>query len=135
MKQIISILLSLLLLISSTGVTYAQHFCGEYEMMAKVTLGQEVLSCCMVAMDSGCEDESAEDHGCCDNKYTQVDIDDNFADASFDIQLEPAFVASFVAVFVLQQDPDLDNNPDFFKDYSPPPLEDNLHVLYESYLI
>ncbi len=128
--------MSLLLLLSSSGITYAQHFCGDYEMMAKVTLGQEVLSCGMVTMnDPDCEDESAEDHDCCDNKYTQIDTDDNFADASSDVQLSPVFVASFVSVFLLHEAVVFNANNDHFKDYSPPPLGEDLCVLYETFLI
>ncbi len=136
MRKVISIVLSLFLLLSSSGLTYAQHFCGEYEMMAKVTLGHEALSCGMAVMDDpGCEDESAKDHGCCDNKYTHVDTDDNFADVSFDVKLDPVFAASFVSVFLLHETVDFDTNNDYFKDYSPPPLEEDLCVLYETFLI
>ncbi|MDC8003056.1 hypothetical protein POV27_03280 [Aureisphaera galaxeae] len=136
MKKVISICLSLLLLLSSTGITYAQHFCGEHEMMAKVTLGQEVLSCGMaMTHDDGCADESTEEHGCCDNKYTQVDVDDNFADVSFDVQLDPVFVASFVSIFVLKETTSFKKEHDYFKDYSPPPLEEDFCVLYDTFLI
>ena len=136
MKRFISIVLSLLLLLSSTGITYAQHYCGEHEMMAKVTLGHEMLSCGMVmSHDDGCQDEPKEDHGCCDNKYTHVDVDDNYADVSLDLQLNPVFVASFVAVFVVGEASTYNKNPDYFKDYSPPPLLEDLQVLYETYLI
>lgn len=106
-------------------------------MMAKVTLGQEVLSCGMVmTYDSGCDDETEEeDHGCCDNKYTQIDVDDNFADVSFDLNLDPIFAATFITVFLLQEATVYDKNPDYFKDYSPPPLLEDLNVLYETFLI
>ncbi len=136
MKQLISILLSSLILLSSTGVTYAQHFCGEYEMMAKITLGQESLSCGMVMpQDDGCSDESSKDHNCCDNEYTQVDTDDNFSGVSFDFQLQPEILAAFVSVFMLQEIEVDRDQLNYYKDYSPPPLENNLQVLYETFLI
>ncbi len=135
MKSVISIALSLLLLLSSSGLTYAQHFCGDFEMMTKVTLGEEHLSCGMVMEDSSCGDEHTEDHDCCDNEYTNVDTDDHFAKASFDIQFDTQFLIAFVSVFVLQQTRNFDNNLDFYKDYSPPPLGEDLQVLYDTFLI
>lgn len=126
----------MLLLLSSTGVTYAQHFCGEYEMMAKITLGEEHLSCGM-AMEAinACGDEQEKDHECCDNEYTQIDTDDNFSGVSFDFQLQPEFITAFVSVFVLQEVEVYTPKHDYYKDYSPPPLGENLLVLYETFLI
>jgi hypothetical protein len=135
MKQIISILLSHLLLLSSSGVAYAQHFCGDYEMMGKITLGQEQMSCGMVMADTVCEDEQAEDHHCCDNEYTQVDTDDHFATTDFNIQFAVAFVASLDVAYQI----DLVNNynlqVDNFKFYDPPPLLRDVQVLYDTFLI
>lgn len=135
MKQVISILLSLLLLLSSTGITYAKHFCGDYEMMAEVTLGEKNLSCGMTMDDFACEDEEAEGHSCCDNEYVQVNIDDNFANASFDLDIQQSFVAVFVSVFILQELYDFDDSLNSLSDYCPPPLYKDIPVLYETFLI
>lgn len=102
-KQVISIVLSLLLLLSSSGLTYAQHFCGDYEMMSKITLGEAHLSCGMEMMSATCEDTHDAMHNCCDNEYTAIDVDDNFATSSFDFQLNPVFVIAFVSIFVAQE--------------------------------
>lgn len=135
MRKAISIILSVLLLASSTGIAYAQHFCGDYEMLSKVTLGEEHLSCGMVMEAPGCEDGDTEDHQCCDNHYTQVNTDDNFAKANFNIDVHPPFVAAFVSVFILQQVIDYEVNTDFFPKYHPPPLYKDIPVLYETFLI
>ena len=135
MKQVISIVLTLLLLLSSSGVTYAEHFCGDHKMMGKITLGEATLSCGMAMPVSTCEDELAAEPHCCDNQYTSIDTDDNFAGESYDLQVNPTFVASFVAVFVLQCEREFTKDFDYFKDYSPPPLGEDLQVLYETFLI
>ena len=135
MKPVISILLSVLLLASSTGITYAKHFCGDFEMMAEVTLGEKSLSCGMAMEDSACADEEAEGHNCCDNEYVQVVVDDNFANSNYDIDIHQPFVAAFVAIFVLQELYDFDDSPDFLSDYRPPPLYKDIPVLYETFLI
>ncbi len=135
MKQILSTLLSFLLLASSTGVTYAKHYCGDFEMMAEVTFGEKNLSCGMVMEDKTCNKEEAEGHSCCDNEYVQVDVDDNFANASFGLNFHEPSVAVFVSVFVLQELIDYDESPNFLGDYHPPPLLKDILVLYETFLI
>ena len=125
------------MLASSTGIAYAQHFCSGMEMMAEVTLGEKNLSCGMDVEAHPCDDEKtvAEGHECCENQFTQINTDDNFAKASFDLKLDKTFVATFVSVFVLQEVAIASTEKNFFADYSPPPLERNLNILYETFLI
>lgn len=128
--------MSLLLLLSSSGLTYAQHFCGDYEMMSKITFGEAHLSCGMEMMMSTCEDSHNDDkHNCCDNEYTTINVDDNFATSSYDIQLNPVFVIAFVSIYVKRDIENYDQNLDYYKDYSPPPLGEDLQVLYDTFLI
>ncbi|MGK0428321.1 MAG: hypothetical protein ACJAUR_002441 [Ulvibacter sp.] len=135
MSKIISILLSVLLLLSSTGVTYAQHFCGEFEMLSKVTLGEEHLSCGMVMDVPSCDDNVVEDYHCCATQYTSVSTDDNFAKANFNIDFDKSFAIAFVSVFVLQQLVEYEASIDDYTLYYPPPLYKNIPVLYETFLI
>lgn len=134
MKQFISIALSFLMLLSSSGIAYAQHFCGDFEMMAKITLGQEKMTCGMV-MEDPCNDEQDEEHSCCDNEYAQVTTDENFAAASFDLQVPPVFAAAFVSVFVLNTETFTSKEQTLFTQYHPPPLIKDIPVLFERFLI
>lgn len=134
MQRSLSIILSLLILLSSSGITYAQHFCGEYEMMAQISMGEKHLSCGMAMQAPGCEDEN-EDHDCCSNEYTSIEIDDTFAKTSFELDLNSNFIIAFSSVFVLQTEVLLESHIDYYKDYSPPPLGANLQVLYQTFLI
>jgi len=134
MKKALSILLAVLMLASSTGIAYAQHYCGEYKMLSEITIGEKHLSCGMAMELPGC-DEEHEEPGCCDNEYTKVETDDTFEKSSFEITFSPVFVASLVSVFILKWE-ELPEQHDFnFKDYSPPPSDRDLQVLYETFLI
>lgn len=139
MKKAISIFLSVLMLASSSGIAYAQHFCGGTEMMAKITLGENHLSCGMEAdtTDSSCTDETtaAEAHDCCKNHITKIQTDDNFAKAAFDLKLNNNFFVTLVSVFELHEVEITSTQKTFFADYNPPPLEQNLNILYETFLI
>ena len=135
MKQIISIVLSILLLSSSTGVTYAQHFCGEFEMMAKITLGQERLTCGMQEAVDACGDEKETAHDCCDNEYSQIETDDTFAATDITFIVNPFFVATFISEFILPSQTVIYKEHSSYTYYHPPPLIKDIPVLYESYLI
>lgn len=135
MRNVISIMLSLLLLASSSGITYAQHYCGDYEMLSKVTLGEEYLSCEMTLKTDGCEEGDTEDHRCCDNQYTSVDTDNHFTKASFDIDFDQPGVVAFVAVFLNQITFEFEETSNEIPLYHPPPLYRDIPLLYESFLI
>ena len=136
MKQIISILLTLLLLISNTGITYAQHFCGGHQMMAKVTIGQERLSCGMALVKDLCDESHQSDtHSCCNNLYTQVAFDDTVEQPIVEFQLTPplkanttTFSASVYEILTLQKEV-------VYTIYNPPPLIKDFPVLFDTFLI
>ena len=136
MKQITSILLTLLLLISNTGITYAQHFCGGHQMMAKVTIGQERLSCGMALVKDLCDESHQSDtHSCCNNLYTQVAFDDTVEQPIVEFQLTPplkanttTFSASVYEILTLQKEV-------VYTIYNPPPLIKNFPVLFDTFLI
>jgi len=135
-KQITSILLTLLLLISNTGITYAQHFCGGHQMMAKVTIGQERLSCGMAPVKDLCDESHQSDtHSCCNNLYTQVAFDDTVEQPIVEFQLTPplkanttTFSASVYEILTLQKEV-------VYSIYNPPPLIKNFSVLFDTFLI
>ena len=125
------------MLTSSSGIAYAQHFCSGMEMISEITLGEKHLSCGMEeSSDSSCDDTIAIVSGhCCQNHFTKIHTDDNFAKASFDISFHQIFIATFVSVFVLQEVEIASIQKTFFADYSPPPLERDLNILYDTFLI
>lgn len=139
MVKAISIFLSLLMLASSSGIAYAQHFCGGMEMMSKITLGDLLLNCGMEddTSDLHCVDGDTvlDSYNCCKNHITKVQTDDNFAKTSFDLKLDKLFVASLVSVLVVQNFEIQNREEPSFAEYNPPPLVRELNILYETFLI
>jgi len=123
------------MLLSSTGLSYAKHFCGEFEMLSQVTLGEQHPSCGMAMEDSSCGDEHAEDHNCCNNEYTQVDTDDHFSGSSFDIQIQPEFILAYVVAFNREAIVIATEEHSNYSEYDPPPLIRDIPVLFETFLI
>lgn len=138
MKKIISIFLSILMLLSTSGMAYAQHFCSGMEIMSKITLGEKQLSCSMDdAVEDSCDysSNSHEESDCCEDNITKILIDENFAKASSDLELDKTFVAAFISVFVLNEVEISSVENSTFSNYFPPPLEQDLTILYETFLI
>lgn len=136
MKQFTSILLTLLLLISNSGITYAQHFCGGHQMIAKVTIGQERLSCGMAAVKDLCDESHKSDtHSCCNNQFTQVEFDDTVEQPLIEFQIIPllkvinkAFIPDGFEIRKLQKQV-------VYSVYRPPPLVKDIPVFLETFLI
>ena len=103
MQKIISIVLTILILASSTGVTYAKHFCGDFEVISTITLGEKDLSCGMKMDVKGCDNETQEDRHCCENKYENIDPDDNYSLSLFDLTMNVPFIASFIPIFIFKK--------------------------------
>ncbi len=135
MKKIISLVLSFLLLLSSSGISYAQHFCGDHEMMAEFTLGEKHLSCGMVMPATACDSEEEKEHDCCDNEYTSVETDDAFAKVSFnyDFQVDWDILTAQLVEFI-EVGPVSSTQVLYFQ-YRPPPPKVPLWQLNESFLI
>jgi len=135
MQKVISIVLTILMLASSTGVTYAKHFCGDFEVISTITLGEKNLSCGMKMDAKGCDNEIQEDHHCCKNKYENVATDDNYSLSLIDVQINVPFISSFVSVFVFQQLSDTSQALLFYANYKPPPIGKDIPVLYQVFTI
>jgi len=135
LKQIISILLTLLLLISNTGITYAQHFCGGHQMMAKVTIGQERLSCGMALVKDLCDESGQSDtHSCCNNLYTQVVFDDTIEQPVLEFQLIPLFDVNNTAINSVSEILTPQKEV-VYTIYNPPPLIRDFSILFDTFLI
>lgn len=136
MQRIISFVLSVLILLSSSGLVYATHYCGAIEMVSKVTLGEGHLSCGMVMETSPCGDEhETEGHFCCNNTYLKVATDDQYAKVSFDFDFSTQWFVLPETIFVpVKLGVSSSTYPTFPYDH-PPPLERNIQVWFQTFLI
>ncbi len=133
MQKTISILLSLLLLLSTTGLTYGQHFCEGVVVDKSLALGFETMSCAEVEADDACENNPAEDD-CCSDTYFQIQTDKEFSGKSSYASLE-------IQLFVTSEAPFLIESVSFLKEqyhfvfYTPPDRSSDTLALYQTYLI
>src|SRR5690554_5949163 len=133
MQKTISIALSLLLLLSTTGLIYGQHFCEGVVVDKSFAIGFETMSCDEVEADENC-DNPAEIDDCCSDTYFQIQTDKEFSGKSSYTSLEiPPFVAAetiFLAETVI-----FSKELQSFAYYTPPERTFDLHALLQTYLI
>lgn len=78
MKKIISITLVIFLLVFSTGIGFAFHYCGGTLAQFKVVLGYGEATCGM-EMESNCENHLYtyfEKTTCCNDKFIELNADE-----------------------------------------------------------
>ena len=138
MKQIISIFLSLLVLISSMGITFSTHFCMGRAVDNELMIGIHELNCGMMDLDSSCEAEVTGPEfmapDCCDNEFLSIEIENDYQIATEQISLQSQFLLAFTYTFLF----DLQKNVTpkvAFADNHPPPLEQDYQSLYQSFLL
>ncbi|HET8809706.1 MAG TPA: hypothetical protein VFM65_05515 [Flavobacteriaceae bacterium] len=138
MQKLLSIFLSVLLLTSATNIAYGQHFCGGNLMKSMLTFSETTLSCGMEQMPTSCEksasEQSVHEKSCCENELHQVQTDEHFSGSHFQFDFHKNFTFAFVSVFVLDEIGETAQKVEFFN-YYPPPIDKDVQVLYQVFLI
>ncbi len=123
LRKFIHIIVTLFLLISTTGITFSMHYCGG--KLVSTSILTEAKSCC----DDDC--------GCCENRTQHYEVKDNFVSsdiihniniAELDILFPVYFVLNFDIFKIIEK-------PVFVtEDASPPPLIQTRLALLQTYL-
>lgn len=134
LKRILAISLSALMLISSTGVSLATHFCMGRAVETKLSLGEAELDCGMEETQS-CEHQTQLHRiPCCDNEYQSISHDENFSLSKLLISFELSLQAEIFRLFDWQPNFDkLLSTLNLF--YPQPPLAQDLPILHQSFLL
>lgn len=133
MQKPISILLSLLFLLSITGLTYGQHFCEGVVVDIALTFGVEKMNCGDVEANDSCDD-STQEADCCADVYYQIQTDKDFANKSFDTLFELPIVDNNVNLALFLAGSSIKQKHQNYN-YLPPDFGKNLQSLYQVYLI
>ncbi|MBN7810743.1 hypothetical protein J0A68_07245 [Algoriphagus sp. H41] len=137
MKASVSIVLALLVFFASVGMAKTTHFCMGMEMKSEIGFGEKHVDCGMnMPMDhsENVPDNQQDPKSCCENVTTQLQVDDDVHLKKIDVNLSLDFAVALVQVFVFGIATETAEKEQF-PTYSPPPIEQNLQVLYQSFLI
>lgn len=149
MKKTISIFLALLILTSSSNLTFAIHHCQSGLSEFALLFGGMEMDCGMMEEDvnectshTHSEEEPQDEDDCCDDTTVQITIEDDFnssitefkfnskAQNNFLVAFTATFVAPYLSIFSLGVNP-----KHKYKYYSPPLLEQDKQVLLQTFLI
>lgn len=137
MKTLISISLAFFVLFSTIGMAKTTHFCMGHAMKSEIGFGEKHLDCGMdMPMDhsENEQDNSKDPKSCCENITEHLQVDEDVQLKKSEIKLDLNFSLALIQVFIFGLDSSFEENPKIPHYTSPPPFED-LHVLYETYLI
>lgn len=130
------------MLFSNMGFTIASHYCQGQLVETQLVHGTNPSGCCMAKMDKvkpkDCQSPNIQKpikkKGCCENTYQNLEIDDDFSSKQILAKANPQLIAVFVYVYF-----HLNHTEDAvtiaFSDYSPPPLEQDIQVLHQTFLL
>jgi hypothetical protein len=139
MKKTLSILFATLMLFSNMGFSIASHYCQGNLVKTGLVHGGNNFGCCMakkaVQSPENCDSLNIQKKkNCCQNTYQQLDIEDDFNTQSLQIELNKQFVLAFFPIFFhLTQSEE--KEIDTCTAYSPPLIERNTQVLFQTFLL
>lgn len=142
MKQVFSILLSFILLTSQVYLTIGTHFCGGVAVESKIILGETHLGCGMEDMEVPCDkSEKTNKNGagydktpCCENEFQTIQTTDDFVKDAVQVDLNVDFAVAFI-YNALNLDLFSKSSQQFYTEYISPPLEKDIPVLFQAFLI
>jgi hypothetical protein len=123
-KKLAHIIISLLLMVSTTGFTITRHYCGD--RLEKMAINTQPKSCCTM-------------HGCCHNETSFHQLKENFsAPINVGSNSKPVIQLFTADLFIQWREKSPDN--DFYSSVavieSPPPLRTTTALsLMQTYLI
>ncbi len=122
-KKVLHIILSLMLLVSTTGVTLSMHYCG----------GKYVSTSLFVKADSCCSEVC----GCCEDKSVHYEVEEDFTSPVV-LALEPAIeLELFIELFhleIVEEGQSTLPIKKTFEDTSPPKTVDERLSLLQTFL-
>jgi hypothetical protein len=140
MKKFFSIILAVVLLASHMSLTIGTHMCrGEAIETRIIYGGSHLLGCGMEDMNEPCEiplqhDDSFSKDQCCENHYQTFQTSDEFVNDSFQFSVSVDFALALVyAVLDINLSPQADRHLNTA--YLPPPLEKDIQVLFQTFII
>jgi len=122
-RRIIHIVLSVFLMVATTGITFSMHYCcGQY---VSTSINEEAKMCC---------DGTG---GCCENKTIHIEVEDDYVSPiEIDNLKIVALDVLFPILFVLNFDllPEENETFEVYTDTSPPPIIQTRLSLLQTYL-
>jgi hypothetical protein len=157
MKQIASILLAITILFLNIGFSITNHYCeGELKKTA-LTLGDKDLECgmmsesltnagemigmvdcgmdAMISCEAPVENVAGINNDCCENEYLSLKIDDIYEKQNVEnLKVNYKFIVAYIVSYINLFSTNNLKSKEYLT-YSPPLLEQDVHILNQSFLL
>lgn len=132
-KKIMATILSLIVLFSSMSFTIDKHFCGE--TLIDVSYFGEADKCGMEGMEMNSTAKKVKKKKCCKDETIFVESSTFDKEKLITLQsVDLEFVFSYAYSYInLYQSITLEK--EYYKDFSPPDVEQDVQVLHQTFLI
>lgn len=138
-KSSISILLSLSILFSSLGLTVASHYCYGEAVETRFLYDLNEFGCGMAQLEKDSENPvegtaNLSERSCCESSFVVAEIDSDYKPQSIDLNLNIDFLTSLVLTSLTHVNSSVIETitPSY---HSPPLMEQDRRVLFQSFLI
>lgn len=131
--KISATILSLVVLFSSMSFTIDKHYCGE--TLVDVSYFGEADNCCKGEMKMNSDASKEKKKKCCKNETILIESSTFDKEKLITLQsIDFDFVFSYAHSYInLYQNILLEK--EYYKDFSPPDVEQNIQVLHQTFLI
>jgi hypothetical protein len=132
-KKIMATVLSLVVLFSSISFTIDKHFCGE--TLIDVSYFGEADKCGMEGMEMNSNAKRVKKKKCCKDETIFVESSTFDKEKVITLQsIDLEFVFSYAYSYInLYQNITLEK--EYYKDFSPPDVEQDIRILHQTFLI
>lgn len=133
-RRIISGLLVLIVFVGTVGINYDAHYCGGEFIKSQLSFLPSELSCGMkIDSKKNCDDSESFSRVCCSNEHLSFELEEDF---NVDQVAANSFISSFTFLTsVITEYEFVDETTYSFLGYSPPPLERDIVIFNQSFVI
>ena len=126
MKKLLSIALTLLLLVSTIGVTVSRHYCESYLISTSL----------MASIEDACDADMPMDAVSCSDDHQHYSVDSPLSLLTLNFDLSPSVEWVSAQVMLLNNVSLKDfTTPKYYADIHPPPAEPNIYIKVQSFLL
>jgi len=132
-RQIASLCLALIVMMSTLSFTISKHYCSN--ILVDTAIVQPAKTCGMHDKDHDKKERHDKKDGCCDEDIKIIEGQDELKVSSLDFNLEiPAQIAVFTLIYVFPEIYTFKGEK-IFNNYQPPDYACNFQILNQVFLI
>lgn len=135
LRKVISILLVFVVIFTTSGFTISSHICKGKKVETVVGFRKLDVSCGMeeAKKEMSCSNENQFNSNCCQNEFQTFLMIEDYVQQVFELNVSPSFIVFLFVTMDLNLETGFKNL--VYDVYLPPPIQKDIPVLFQSFLI